>query len=607
MKNTRFGLTVLISALIVISLVMLMLVKRQHTQHESQLRIQGLGVVHAMSALPMSVLVPASGRSTVLSSLFLSHETPDFAYAAVSALDGAIVAETTAPGVLVGALALPSGGASLFGERDVPARAQARAVREFYGPVLEQDVLKGYVRVAFFEPRHALALGDLPFYASLTLALFLLVPLVIFLVRREMAPLRKINEQLQRMALGGGAALPAHGDVGEFAAGLQQHLDTTAGRIAALEQDKAKATANGRLVEYNNSKMSAVLQCMPDGLMILDMSGEVTFASSKIEPLLGVRMDQVLSEPVAAWCQDAELSALLNGYRGDGGERARQSTVEFAPARLPGKRLRATAQPLTGGLGLMAFGTLIVVRDATREHLTRQAGSDFVAHVSHELKSPLNVIAMYTEVLQDTGPDARELRVEALNVIQDEVERMNSLVNNLLNVSKLETGSMNPERNRVRLDDLLRDAYDQALPRAQMKAIDMQLNLPRELAAVAIDKDMFRVALNNLLTNAVKYNIEGGTVVLSAQEGEHEVVITVRDSGIGIAPADQAQVFEKFYRAKDDDASGRGGHGLGLYLAGQIIELHHGRITLESSPGRGSAFSIHLKKMPAMLEGMTNL
>jgi signal transduction histidine kinase len=222
-----------------------------------------------------------------------------------------------------------------------------------------------------------------------------------------------------------------------------------------------------------------------------------------------------------------------------------------------------------------------------------------VAHVSHELKSPLNVIAMYAETLADS--DDESLRVESLNVIQDEIERMNALVGNLLNVSKLDTGSMAPERNRVRLDDMLRDAYDQALPRAEGKQLRVDLDLPRDLDAVTIDKDLFRIALNNLLTNAIKYNRAGGSVTLAARNEGREIIISVRDTGIGIAAADCERIFEKFYRVSESGAPvARGGHGLGLYLAAQIVELHHGRIVLDSEPGVGSTFSIHLKSAPAL-------
>ena len=110
-------------------------------------------------------------------------------------------------------------------------------------------------------------------------------------------------------------------------------------------------------------------------------------------------------------------------------------------------------------------------------------------------------------------------------------------------------------------------------------------------------------AVNNLLSNAIKYNRDGGEVVLSAQETEDEhLEIRVRDSGIGISPAQAARVFDKYFRADDPEASSRSGHGLGLYLVRQIVELHHGSVTLQSEPGQGSEFCIRLKKLPALYE-----
>jgi signal transduction histidine kinase len=360
--------------------------------------------------------------------------------------------------------------------------------------------------------------------------------------------------------------------------------------------------AHGRLLEYGSHKMQAVLQCLPDGLLVLDPAGDITFASGKIEPLLGVPVGDVLSQPVDAWCHDPELRAMLARFRGAGGDSRSQATIEFNPVNVPDKRLWATAQSLQGDAKGMRFGALVVLRDATREHLARQAGNDFVAHVAHELKSPLNVIGMYGEMLADTGDD-ETLRVEAVNVIQDEVERMTALVSNLLNVSKLEMGAMRPDRHRVKLDDLLRDAWQHARTRAEAKGIRLELQVPRDIAAVAIDKDLFRIALNNLLGNAIKYNQAGGSVVLAAEEAGSDVVISVRDSGIGMAAQDVARVMEKFYRVAETGENARGGHGLGLYLAKQIVELHHGQLTLESELGHGSTFAIHLTKMPALAEG----
>lgn len=608
MKNNRLGALLILSSLLVIALVSWLMLQRQWAAQDAQIRVQGISITRSLAALPLRVLAPDAGKSGVLQSMFPLHDNPDFAYAAVMAPGGTALAQVAnaGAGAAVALQPLPQGAPSLFGERDIEG---PHPVREFYGPVIEEGELKGAVRLAYFRPEHSLTTRDLPFLGVLALAMFLLVPLAYLMLRRELAPLGAISSQLGQLvaqadrAGGPATARPAR----DLAARLQQFLTAAKERISTLESDSFQAIADGRLLEYGSNKMRAVLHCMPDGVLILDPVGEITFANSKIEPLLGASLEAVLETHIDAWCKDAPLHTLLARYRSDSAEAGRPASVEFSPVGVPHKRLVATAQPLVGADGVLAFGTLVVLRDATREHLAQQAGNDFVANVSHELKSPLNVILMHAEMLQDATPEDTALRVECINVIQDEVERMAALVNNLLNISKLETGSMSPERNRIKLDDLLRDAFNHALPRAESRHMKLDLQVPRELAAVSIDKDLFRIALNNLMTNAIKYNRDGGTVSLIATEGDSEIVITVQDSGIGIAHEDQVHIFEKFYRARDGEAQSRGGHGLGLFLACQIVELHHGRITLDSEPGRGSAFSIHLKKMPPPAAGMHSL
>ena len=614
MKNNRIGMILVGSSLLVITLVVTLLLQRQQAEQAEQVRAQGLGMVRSLAGLPASVLIPQPGQPGVLHSILAYRDNPDFAYAAISTGDGRNVAEVANAGAIVppaAPLALTG-----FAERQVGAGQNQRAIREFHGPLASAEG-RIQVRIGYFEPRTPFAMKDLSFYGLIALAMFLLVPLIYIVIKREMAPLAALGDQLRAIAAAQAApdtgatsmlrALPAatgadtDSDVRSLAHKLNRYLDQASTRIRELERDSVASMASGRLLEYGSNKMQAVLQCLPDGLLVLDPAGEVTFATGKIEPLLGVSVANVLSQPVEAWCRDPELRAMLARFRSAGLDTRSQMTIEFNPAGVPDKRLWATAQALLGHS--MGYGTLVVLRDATREHLARQAGNDFVAHVAHELKSPLNVIGMYGEMLADAGQDDPAIRVEAINVIQDETERMNSLVNNLLNVSKLEMGSMRPERHRVKLDDLLRDAWQQARTRAEAKGIRLDLQVSRELAAVSIDKDMFRIALNNLLNNAIKYNQAGGSVVLAADEGDSDVVIAVRDSGIGMSPEDTARVTEKFYRVRETGTEQRGGHGLGLYLTNQIVELHHGRLTIESELGQGSVFSIHLKKMPALVDG----
>ncbi|MDQ2822891.1 MAG: PAS domain-containing sensor histidine kinase [Pseudomonadota bacterium] len=602
MKNNRLGIILVASSLAVIAIVVGLLLQRQQAADARHLREQGLSIVRSLAALPAAVLAPGPGQPGVLNSVLAYRDNPDFAYAAVTGADGRNLAEAASPGTLVPPGMAPTMLAG-FAERTVASPENARAIREFYGPLASTDGKPLTLRIGYFQPASFFSITDMPFYALIALAVFLLVPLIYLVFKREMAPLAALGEQLRQLNAGPGSAVaPVDQDVRDLAGKLNAYLEQASSRIRALEQDSKTSVANGRLLEYGSNKMQAVLQCLPDGLLVLDPAGDVTFASGKIEPLLGVPVGAVLSQPLDAWCHDPELRAMLARYRGAGMDQRSQASIEFNPVNVPDKRLWATAQSLQAGIGGMAFGTLVVLRDATREHLARQAGNDFVAHVAHELKSPLNVIGMYCEMLADAATE-EALRVESVNVIQDEVERMTGLVSNLLNVSKLEMGAMRPDRHRIKLDDLLRDVYQHARTRAEAKGIRLDMQVPRDISAVAVDKDLFRISLNNLLNNAIKYNQPGGTVVLAAEEGTDDIVISVRDSGIGMAPADAARVMEKFYRVAETGEQARGGHGLGLYLAKQIVELHHGQLTLESALGHGSTFAIHLNKMPALVDG----
>ncbi len=601
MKLNRIGIILIACALAVITLVVALLVARQQESQAAQVRVKGVALARSLGGIPMAQL--DDGKTAgLLGALLAWHDDGNFAYATVTDAGGRTLAEVASRGAMMPHAPLPPDAAAGFGERDLPASAAGPALREFYGPAADRSRGTAFVRVGFHQPRYAVLARDVSFLALLALMMFLVVPVIYLVIKREMAPLAGLHDGLRQLAAPDQPAARAN-DMRELVAGMQACLSQAGERIARLEQGERNSTADNRLLQYGSKKLNAALHSLPDGLLMLDPGGDVTFVSGKVEPLLGIPTNALLGQPVDSWCVDPALRSLLARYGSDARNvgqvnHGRAHSVEFAPANVEGRQLSATAQPLNGGHGTMSFGTLVVLRDVTREHLARQAGNDFVAHVSHELKSPLNVIGMYAEMLADS--DEESLRVESLNVIQDEIERMNALVGNLLNVSKLDAGSMSPERNRVRLDDMLRDAHDQALARVEGKGLRMVLDLPRDLDAVTIDKDLFRIALNNLLTNAIKYNREGGTVTLAARNEGHEIVISVRDTGIGIAPADRDRIFEKFWRVSESGApAARGGHGLGLYLTAQIVELHHGRIAVDSEPGVGSTFSIHLKSAPA--------
>ena len=171
----------------------------------------------------------------------------------------------------------------------------------------------------------------------------------------------------------------------------------------------------------------------------------------------------------------------------------------------------------------------------------------------------------------------------------------------MLALTKFELGGMHLNRTRVRLPELLEDAFKNIAQSGRGKGLDFKLELPHEMGAAYVDKDLLRIAVNNLLTNAIKYNRPDGMVTLSAEEMKGVIEISVQDSGIGISQEDQQKVFEKFFRSNDDSVRQQTGHGLGLPLAQQIVQMHHGTLSLLSDQGKGSTFTIRLDRDTDML------
>ena len=245
-------------------------------------------------------------------------------------------------------------------------------------------------------------------------------------------------------------------------------------------------------------------------------------------------------------------------------------------------------------------GQVILFSDVTSESLARESRADFVGHLAHELKTPLNVLGMYSESLQGEAGEDRDYQVEASNVISDEVERLSDLINNLLSITKIEMGSLGLDRQRVRVSEFLSDTFE-TMRRTAQGELDFDLDIPREMSALLLDKDLMRVAINNLLTNAIKYNQPNGKVTLHATETEDAVLIQVSDTGIGISNEDIEHIFDKFYRSEDDSVRQRSGHGLGLSLAREIVQLHHGTLGVESKVGQGTTFTLRLGKDVSLL------
>jgi PAS domain S-box-containing protein len=606
MKNNRLGLVMIAASLAVIGLLVALTLAFQARSHERQIRAQGVSLSHLVASLPFDQLTAGAERRSVLKTAVGAQRSEGFAYALLVAPDGRPLVEETVPGTVVPAAALPLEPAGWYEQRELRAPDDGRRIVEFRAPVMDRGHLAGFVRLGYFGDSPRPGVEQLSYAALLALPVFLLTPLFYGLMRRETRPLAELGRTLQGMAQAHalGATPPApDAQLRDFVERFGRFLGAAETRLRELESQRLDSVAASRLLAYRKDKVEAVLQSLPDGVIVLDEACVPTFANARLEALIGVTPAQAVGHPPREWCTQPMLLEFLLRHQARPGETApRAARTELAPGDARDLHLSLASYPLFAPQDRdNVFGTLIVIRDTTQEHRAREAGADFVAHVSHELKTPLTSIASYTELLMEHPAPAEALRIEAVNVIHDEAQRMAALINNLLSISKLETGALKLERQRVNLRELLVDAFESQRQGAHGKGLEFRIDVPPNLGAAALDKDLFRIAINNLLGNAIKYNRPGGHVELSAEDhDDRTLAIHVRDGGIGI-PADQRErIFDKYYRVHDAATEGRSGHGLGLYLVRQIVDLHQGSITVDSQPGRGTEFCIRVRKLAAV-------
>ena len=603
LRGDSLGLTFIVASLAVIVLIVALLLDYRRDQRVTQIRAQGISLARVLSEMPVGQLVPSVGARGPLSVLQHRKADSDFAYAQIADVSGQPLAQVAAPGVVVPEVPMGRDPSSWLRDRRLTLGANQRDVVEFRAPILKEGEPTAEVRIAFYEPQLLPGYGELPFLATLALPIFLLVPLFYWLLKREIKPLASVGEQLEEAVTNKGfrsVSIEPTGPLADFMERFNRFSVAAEDRIKELESGRNELITSAKLISYNKSRVETVLRAFPEGVLILDDRGRVKFANEKVAALLGMSHEALLQTPVNQWQTFPEVIEHIAKYASGGG--GPMETMSFRTEQTNRRSLALNSYPLFAPHDTSAnLGTLVVIRDATEEALAKESRAEFVAHVAHELKTPLNTLTLYSEMLMDNGEDPA-LRTEAINVIRDEVERIGHLIGNLLNITRIEMGSHDLTRSRIRMGDFLTDIFEHLGHNVRDKNLEFDLDLPRDLPPVRIDKDLLRVAINNLITNAIKYNKEGGRVRLSAEESDDAVLIRVQDTGVGISEEDQKKIFGRFVRGSSEEVTQRGGHGLGLSLATDIVALHDGSLEVESQLGEGSVFTIVLRKDSGLLQ-----
>ena len=594
-----------VASLAAIALIVATLLWHEKETQETQIRTQGISLTRLLSGMPYAQLVPTTDQHSLLSTIFHSQNDPNLAYVAIVGAENMPVAVTSTPGVTVPSMDWPETPVGWLSDRAVTT-SNGKDVIEFYNPLYVDGSIVAYLRLGYFLPGMAISLKQLPFFATLALIIFLLTPLFYLLVRKEVRPLKEANARISTAIESeqfGRVEMDISNELGSFIDRFNALVDFASQRIEHLEGEKERLTTSRNLITYSKTRIENVLEAIPEAVLILDQSGNVSFANYRFSSLMGVSLDEVMGSVPADWCENSELLEIISNCSGRAATSYLSQTVRLDIGSNKKRKSTVKAYPLFSPTdSTETLGTLIVFRDVSKETAMQRQQGEFVAHVAHELKTPLNTLSLCSEVLLDDDGDDPQGQIEAANTIRDEVERLAGLIDNLLSITKIELGEISIKRQRLRLHDFLEDAFQVASRSDKASDLTFELDLRPDICSIMADKELLRIAINNLLTNAVKYSKPGGVISMSCVETEQTVRIAVRDEGIGIEENEQDKIFQRFYRTEDAEVRKRVGHGLGLSLALDIVQLHNGTLNVTSKPNEGSEFVIEIWKEVGLLK-----
>jgi two-component system, OmpR family, phosphate regulon sensor histidine kinase PhoR len=382
----------------------------------------------------------------------------------------------------------------------------------------------------------------------------------------------RLKDFSRRVAEGDFRPLPRDGP-GDALGALGISLNRTAARL-----DRTIQT----LTEERNLS-SAILGSMVEGVAVVNGSERLVFANPGFAEILSLDVPPTSGSALVEVVRQTELlEAVRQVLRGEP-----RVQSEIVTGTLRQHYFAITVAAVRAG---DTTGAVVVLHDITELRRLERVRRDFVANVSHEFRTPLTAIQGFSETLLAGAIDDPQNRTRFLEIILEHSRRLARLTEDLLVLSKMDAERLELEIRRLSVSQLIESCLETAQRRRAEKDLQISVNMPQGLPDIAGDRRRLAEVLQNLLDNAIQYTLPGGRIVVSAENAVDEIILTVTDTGIGIPKADQSRIFERFYRVDAARSREAGGTGLGLAIAKHLVEVHGGRLWVESEIGQGSQF-----------------
>jgi two-component system, OmpR family, sensor histidine kinase ResE len=402
-------------------------------------------------------------------------------------------------------------------------------------------------------------------------AIILTTIFAFFLSTRIAAPLRKMREAAFEVARGKfdtKVPILTHDEIGELATAFNQMGRQLKFNMSALSQEK--------------EQLSSILSSMADGVITFNRDGAILITNPPADRFLqywyyemgGISTD---SEAIPPEVMDLFQKAVDT------------ETEQMGEISFQGRHWVILVSPLYSNRFIR--GAVAVLRDMTEERQLDKMRQDFIANVSHELRTPISMLQGYSEAIVDDIAESQEEKKEMAKVIYDESLRMGRLVNELLDLARMEAGHLQLTMEETNISSFINRIIHKFQGLAKENEIQLFAEIDNEITSISFDPDRIEQVLTNLIDNAIRHTPKGGSVNLSVTSEDKGVMIRVKDSGAGIPDEDLPFVFERFYKADKARTRGRAGTGLGLAIAKNIMDAHRGHISVQSKLGQGTTFS----------------
>ncbi|MFA7745645.1 two-component system histidine kinase PnpS [Salinicoccus roseus] len=426
------------------------------------------------------------------------------------------------------------------------------------------------------------AMNRLWFSLSVALALMFLIAAVASTllarsITRPIDSIMNVTSRLRRKDYSSRVNTEAKGEIGD----LSQSINA----LAASLQRQMKE------IEENEQQLTSIISNMVSGVMLVNQDGKVVLLNSAMERFLSQHKGNLIGQPYEKVGERFALSPHIHTVF-----ETNEKVHEEVHSYYPHERIMDAHLAPYYGQGWQQRGVIVVLHDITEIRRLEKMRSDFVANVSHELKTPVTSVRGFSETLMSGEVTDEETTKQFLKIIHDESQRLDRLIRDLLNLSKIERQKMPLNLETLNMTALVHEVSVTLQGAIEEKQTKLVLPDPSKDVYLQGDEDRLRQIVLNLVGNAINYTAEGGTVTVSLKENVEKVRLIIQDDGIGIPEESLPRIFERFYRVDRARSRHSGGTGLGLAIVKHLIESHHGEIEVESREGEGTTFTVILPK-----------